>query len=261
MIPRFAIFSEKLKPNKSPLHEQLTTIIEQAIHNGTLQPGDLLPAEMEMCEWMGISRTTVRQAFSRLGEKGLIERIKGKGTFVALPKLNRSLNRLNSFSDEIRSMGLDSDSKVLAFSCIDTPKDVQECFDKPVKQVYKIVRMRTVNGIPLTIETVYLPVIMVDGLTKKMLDHSSLYDLLREQYGIVSARASETYNATTINEEQAEILKCPIGIGAFYVTRLSRDTNGRIFELANILVRGDRCRYEVELECDNVSFLSHIDKN
>ena len=43
---------------------------------------DPLPSEPDLAEWYGVSRTTVRSATGRLIERGMVERVRGKGTFV-----------------------------------------------------------------------------------------------------------------------------------------------------------------------------------
>ena len=56
--------------------------IEESILNGTLKPGDQLPAEREMAQRFGVSRTAVREAVKALHEKGLVEAYSGRGTFI-----------------------------------------------------------------------------------------------------------------------------------------------------------------------------------
>ncbi len=50
---------------------------------GELRPGDKLPPERELAEQFGVSRTAVREAVKALHEKGLIEVLPGKGTFIS----------------------------------------------------------------------------------------------------------------------------------------------------------------------------------
>jgi GntR family transcriptional regulator, transcriptional repressor for pyruvate dehydrogenase complex len=66
----------------SRLYEQILQQIEDAILKGTLQPGDQLPAERELAQQFGVSRTAVREAVKALREKGLVEAYSGRGTFV-----------------------------------------------------------------------------------------------------------------------------------------------------------------------------------
>ncbi len=53
-----------------------------AIEASTYGPGDLIPPEPELCERFGVSRGTARRAIRVLRERGLVETVWGKGTYV-----------------------------------------------------------------------------------------------------------------------------------------------------------------------------------
>jgi GntR family transcriptional repressor for pyruvate dehydrogenase complex len=66
----------------SRLYEQIVKQIEDSVLKGVLKPGDQLPAERELAEQFGVSRTAVREAIKALTEKGLVESYSGRGTFI-----------------------------------------------------------------------------------------------------------------------------------------------------------------------------------
>ena len=66
----------------SRLYEQIVQQIEESILKGDLKPGDQLPAERELAQRFGVSRTAVREAVKALREKGLVEAYSGRGTFI-----------------------------------------------------------------------------------------------------------------------------------------------------------------------------------
>ena len=66
----------------SRLYEQIVQQIEESIVKGTLKAGDQLPAERELAQRFGVSRTAVREAVKALREKGLVEAYSGRGTFI-----------------------------------------------------------------------------------------------------------------------------------------------------------------------------------
>jgi len=66
----------------SRLYEQIVQQIEESIVQGALKPGDQLPAERELAQRFGVSRTAVREAVKALREKGLVEAYSGRGTFI-----------------------------------------------------------------------------------------------------------------------------------------------------------------------------------
>ena len=57
----------------SRLFEQIVKQVEDSILKGQLKPGDQLPAERDLAQRFGVSRTAVREAVKTLREKGLVE--------------------------------------------------------------------------------------------------------------------------------------------------------------------------------------------
>jgi GntR family transcriptional repressor for pyruvate dehydrogenase complex len=64
------------------LYEQIVAQIEERILNGELRPGDKLPAERELADQFGVSRTAIREAMKALTYSGLVVIQPGRGTFV-----------------------------------------------------------------------------------------------------------------------------------------------------------------------------------
>jgi GntR family transcriptional repressor for pyruvate dehydrogenase complex len=62
--------------------DRLSVDLERLILDGSLSAGDRLPSERELCELLGVSRVSVRQALHELEARGLIDRRRGRGTIV-----------------------------------------------------------------------------------------------------------------------------------------------------------------------------------
>ena len=77
-----------------PLHVQLLNQLRHLIMSGEWAPGSLLPSEAELQDQLKISRSTIRQALNSAEVQGLIERVPGKGTFVAQLATGRHSSRL-----------------------------------------------------------------------------------------------------------------------------------------------------------------------
>ena len=60
-------------------------------HN--LNPGDIIPKEVELSQIMGVSRTVIRESLNRLKTMGLIESVKHKGTLIKSPDLGEILQK------------------------------------------------------------------------------------------------------------------------------------------------------------------------
>lgn len=254
--------TQELQTNSSqPMYLQLVSLLKKMISQGSLKMGDVLPSEHEFCDMYHISRTTVRQALQALENEHMIERIKGKGTFVSSPIYSRTLNNLYSFSGEMKKLGFVAGVKMLSFEKVAVSEQLLEYFnmdDKEEKKLYEIKRVRTVNNVPLTLETVYIPEFICPGLNADLLKNGSLYELLNKLVNIIPATAKETYTVSMLTQNESELLECSKETCAFRVKRISYDVNVGLFEVSFITVRGDRCSYEVDLESDNVSFLRQI---
>jgi DNA-binding GntR family transcriptional regulator len=63
-------------------YEVVARRLQRRIRDGEFPYHAPLPSEPALSEWYGVSRTTVRSAIETLIAAGLVERVRGKGTFV-----------------------------------------------------------------------------------------------------------------------------------------------------------------------------------
>lgn len=155
------VLKENLDLNSSaPLYIQIANILRQKINDGSLKVGDSLPAEMLLCKDLGLSRSTIRNAFALLEQEGKIIRKRGLGTIVCEPKLRRNLDTLYNFSSEMRVLGITPSSDVISFETIKPNSYVAEQLNiSNAADVYKIYRLRKGDGKPLLLEEVYIPTV------------------------------------------------------------------------------------------------------
>lgn len=75
-----------------PLYEQIYNHLLQKIKDGELKSGDRLPSEKELADQFRVSRITSKKALETLSNRKLVERVRGKGSFVAssLPDLEEA---------------------------------------------------------------------------------------------------------------------------------------------------------------------------
>jgi len=83
-----------MNPQRHLLYERLYNYVLDDIRKGSLRSGDRVPSEKELAVKHGVSRITSMRALQNLERAGLVERIRGKGTFVA-----RDLRRLPEVGD------------------------------------------------------------------------------------------------------------------------------------------------------------------
>lgn len=69
--------------SEEPLFQRVAEQIERHIEGNGLRTGDRLPGERELCELLGVSRASIREALRSLQTRGLVSVHHGKGVFVA----------------------------------------------------------------------------------------------------------------------------------------------------------------------------------
>lgn len=82
MIFRVPVPKENGRHRRSLLRDQAYISIRDAIVNGTLTPGETL-RDPELEQWLGISRTPIREAIARLETAGLVHTLPGRSTVVS----------------------------------------------------------------------------------------------------------------------------------------------------------------------------------
>jgi GntR family transcriptional regulator len=88
--------------NRIRHRDEAVELIECYLQRHDLAPHAKLPSEREMCEMWGLNRATLRAALRRLIELGRIYSLKGSGTYVAPPKLERNLQDAKSTTESVR---------------------------------------------------------------------------------------------------------------------------------------------------------------
>lgn len=233
--------------DKTPLYRQLEQILMDYIEAEKLAPGDPIPGENELCQRFSLSRTTVRQTLRQLQERGLILRRRGLGSFLAEPKVSRSLNSIYSFTDQLGGMGFDTSSVVLQFCETQMDGDLARRLGlSSGLPVYYIERVRLANGKPMLLEKTTLVRRFCPALTRKQAEKDSLYQLLT-QNGLRIASAIESYEPIVMEKSLQKLMKCKDAPSAFSITRRGYTEGGELFEYTQSVMPGRRSRLEVTL--------------
>ncbi len=233
------------------LYYQLKTIIRDQVEKGMLKPGEMIPSENEFMKRYGVSRTTVRQAIGDLVAEGILERIQGKGTFVASQKLQQNLFALTSFSEDIRNLGRTPSSLEIEKGYVRPALPVADFFELASSEslVFFLSRVRLVDDEPVGMHTVYLPEDIAEQADLMERDFStglSLYHTLEES-GVTFGEAEETLEAGSAPPEASARLNIAEGAPVLLLDRLSYTPSGRPLEYNHMVYRSDRYKYRIRL--------------
>ena len=165
----------------TPIYLIIENDIKAAINNGSFKSGDLIPSENELKEKYNVSRMTVRQALNNLVNEGLLFRHQGKGTFVSNAKIEKSIQGIRSFTEEMEATNRKVSSKVITFKEIKANQIIAEkLFLKKGDLIYYIERIRYGNNVPVLFEILHIPKNIFPNITKKDLE-GSFYKYLEKE--------------------------------------------------------------------------------
>jgi len=231
----------------TPIYLQVYQGLSRLIEDGTLERGSALPGERDLALQIGVSRVTVRQALRLLTEGGQLVRKQGSGTFVAESRILQPLSALSSFSDDMRSRGLQPGARVLSLERTrPSPQEAMNLALKPSSEVWRLKRLRTADGQPLAIEISSVPLETLPQVSRAALESGSLYALLKEG-GHAPVRAMQHLRATAADFETARLLELSPGAPLLATERVTWDAAGKTLEYARSQYRGDRYDFLVEL--------------
>ncbi len=232
-----------------PYYIQLMDLLKDQIQNKKWAPGEQIPGEQELCDLYGVSRTVVRQALRELELSGVITRRKGKGTFIAEPKINEGLiQKLTGFYQDMVERGLKPVTRVLHQRIAPANEKVAEFLDIPFGTlVVDMQRLRFINDEPIVVVTTYIPLDVYPPLATVDLTNRSLYDFLEKEGGIFITRGRRYIEAVLANENEAALLEVEPGAPLMMLDSVSYTESGQPIEYYHALHRGDRSRFEVDL--------------
>ena len=234
--------------SREPGYRQLADQIAAAVEDGTLAPAARLPTERGLAADLGVSRMTVRQAFDVLERRGLIERTVGRGTFVAGPRLDVVLgDRVTGFTELSRESGQRAGARVLQAGVEVAPAEVAAALGLAAGALAaRIVRVRSMGGLPVTLEDSWLPDALFPGITERDLT-GSLYEVMRRDYGREPRRAVETLEPALARGADIAELGIARRGPLMAVERIAYAADGTAVEFARDRHRGDRARFVVEV--------------
>jgi len=235
-----------------PLYAQLRDALLREIRDGGLQPGDRFPTEAAIQDRYGVSRATVRQALADLESGGVIRKVQGLGSFVAVPKI-RHVPLLTSFTELASSQGFVPSHRVLS-STVEhaSADDATELGLAEGTRCRVLRRLFLADDSPVGLAETWLPVDVLDGhdelLERDRLDDGSMYEVLRSApIALDLDHAVETISPGVVDGSTADLLGCGPGTPVLLIRRLTFTASDRPVESTRLVFVGERYEYRVEL--------------
>ena len=239
--------SLQLGDNYKPKYIKLVEIIRGDILSGNFKGGERLPSEHELMDKYGVSSTTVRKCVDILRNHGLIRRIQGVGTFVSDRPVERSLEKILSFTKNMEQAGLTPRTEVLDKKVMGVSRNVIDQLNlEQGTKVLRLKRLRFGDSTPMMLETRYINLRLCPDITRYDLTQS-LYEIYHRHYGINLSRASQHLKIVYLQGNEAQLFNLTTSSPAFLVTGVTYSDQGEPVEYEESIYRGDEYEFFVEV--------------
>ena len=232
----------------SPLYSRVETVLASEIADGALKVGDQLPTEDSLIARFEVSRITVRRAVQNLVRRGLVEIRRGKGTFVAAPKITQELTELSGFVEDMHAVGRKPTARVLGREIVTADATVASRLALTKgERVVRIRRVRLANGVPISFDDTYLPLEIGKKIMTDNLKVEPIFSLLERKYDVPLIEAEYKLEAVAAEAEVAEALRVKRGSPIFRIERTTYSKGNRPVDYETLYYRGDLVRFVTRL--------------
>ena len=140
-----------------PQYQRVKRMIAGRIKAGSWNPGDRISSEAELVKALGVSRMTVNRALRELTIEGLLTRVQGVGTFVAMAKPQAALFEIRNIAEEIAERGHRHRAEVLTLKAEAAPDEIAAAFSmEPGMPVFHSILLHRENDLPVQLEDRYV---------------------------------------------------------------------------------------------------------
>lgn len=237
---------EKLKSKKGgkALYIQIKDIYREKILSGELKHGDKIESETEIQKRFGVSRITARQAILDLEKEGMVNRGRGRGTFVIWkPAIKEKLSEIRSFSHEMELHGRVPGTSSFTIDREQVAEKAAKIFNlDPREEMYCLRRVRTADDVKLVYMVSYFPLdtdlpIREDNSTESMYEKFEVIGTGKPK------RIEEEFSAEIPSDEVRNSLNIPKSLPVLARKRISFDEEDNIIEYTISYYRSDLYTY------------------
>lgn len=231
-----------VRDNATSLYSQIAARLRDEIQSGHFEPSGRLPSEAEIGSRFSVSRVTVRLALDDLARSGMIERRKGKGTFVAGKQVRHELDTLRSFHESLLLQGLDASMRILSLETLTIAAEMPAALRGAWSACLVLTRLHLVDNESIALGRTHLPV-GVARIPQADMEARPAYSIVSAVVGQEVEKAHITIGAQTADPDLETVLGVRKGAALLVMERLSWFTDGTIAEQSTFYVRPERYRF------------------
>jgi len=239
--------SSKLITRGPSLTEQVRQHIKQLIVEGDFTEGRI-PPETELATDLGVSRTTVRDALSRLEHEGAIVRRQGAGTFVNPHglRIKTRLEEMWSYEEMLQDHGFTPSVRVIRTAVESPAPDTADALGLGTdEQVLAMEKVFYENDDPVVLTCNFVPAHLVPDKVSRTDAKAPVFEFLERQTGIQLTYYVSEIVPVILSDDRADLLAVEPGTAAISFDETGFSTDGEPLVHARSMFRDDLLRLGV----------------
>jgi len=236
------------KHSSVPLYYQLKELILENIQTGVYESGSKIASELALCEQLGLSRPTVRQAISELVSEGQLQIVKGKGTFVSSLYERFEIKNFSGVTFSFLNSQKYNKSEIESYEIVkNLEPDVEKAFDQLSFKKDGYVRIRKIlsnkTSVYAYIES-YIPVVLFPNLMDDIRNERPMVDITVNKYAYLPIKSTSKLMVLPSNIAEGRALEISRGTPVLVIQSrlLSRSEN--VCEVVIASLRSDICQLQ-----------------
>lgn len=229
-----------------PAYAQLVRILRDQIAAGVFRPGDRLPSESQLCERYEVSPMTVRRVINILADQGVVIAEQGRGTFVKPLELGTATFDL----DQLQRLFREGHSNVKLLearihSAID--RTARKLSIQPGDRTVFIRRLIFQGEEPILLHREHVIYDATRPIVESEMEVTALRGLFSGGGGSDLKRGDLTIEATSLTDEEADLLHLSPGLPAFRLEHIFYDFNDQPVSWGWFICSGERLHFTATL--------------
>ncbi|HIH7954982.1 TPA: UTRA domain-containing protein [Streptococcus suis] len=219
--------------------------IKEKIEQSIWQANQEMPTENELMEIYSYSKDTIRKALSLLEMDGYIQKRQGRNSIILDHNLVRKpfVPELKTVSELNRSANHQVQTELTNLYIVQGQPEVMKELEVDEKtDLYRVSRVRTIDGERLEYEISYFDRRIVPYLSKEVAE-SSIYQYLEEELGLEISHSRREISFRFANEEEKSLLDLSGYDMVVSVTSTTYLADGRPFQYGTITYRPDKVTF------------------
>lgn len=195
-------------------YNDIANELRKRIREGTYTEAALLPSQKELATQFNTSRVTLQKALDVLTSEGLIQGKRGLGTYISPDAKQIMHSETSIYQYEGTTEGLDKQQTLqntlihFEIKYADRAARLALQLDKN-DLVYDIIRLRAIDGSPVSLEYTNMPVNVIPGITSKVLD-GSIYHYIKHVLNLKIGAAFREISADRPDDFDQKYLNCAL---------------------------------------------------